>query len=120
MGRLDRFRWLYVYQGCAKHGCKIGVSHEHGLANRLHYCRVRCPRSTEFARTFRLDNAYEIEQRLISTLDARKIGPGREWFDISVDELLIGIEFMRDLLAPSRSPIRRYRVVAGHFLHAET
>lgn len=120
MGRIERFHWLYVYRGCAKHGCKIGVTHERGLDGRLKACRARCPASEAFALTLALPNVFRIEQLLVSACDGRKIRPGREWFDMPVEELLLGVEFMRDFLSPERAPVRRYRMLAGHFLHAET
>ena len=118
----NRFDRLYVYEGCKNHGVKVGVTSANGLSRRIIGLRSRCPASRQFAKVWELPNAYEIEQFVIGTLavSERTAGDGEEWFNISLDEMLVAIEFALDWHSPDyRSRPRRFRVMCGHVTRAE-
>lgn len=110
----DRDR-LYLYEGCSKHGCKIGIARERSLAGRLIYARRRCPNAQQFAKTWALPNAFEIEQTVISILNmsGRHLPPGEEWFCVPREEMIDAVGFALELHDPDRSRPRRYRMLSG-------
>lgn len=116
------FCWLYLYEGCSKHGCKIGVSYERGLPGRLANCRNICKSSSgQFVKTWRLPNAYQIEQFLVLLFSERRAGRGREWFTVSRDEMLAAVDFAFDWHSPDHNKRpRRFRVMCGHITRLET
>ena len=115
---MTRHDCLYVFEGCSKHGVKIGVSSSsaRNLNWRLHGCRRRCQASKQFAKTWQLDNAYQIEQCVISVLamSDRNAGKGEEWFHVSLEEMIAAVGFAQELYSPERDRPRRYRMVSGH------
>ena len=86
---------LYMYEGCSKHGVKIGVSRKNRLGGRLTWARRRCPASDKFAKVWELANAYEIEQTVICILSMsdRNARPGEEWFHASCAEMIDAVGF---------------------------
>jgi hypothetical protein len=107
---------LYLYEGCSKHGCKIGIARERSLAGRLMHVRRRCPHSKQFAMTWALPNAFEIEQSVITILgmSGRHAPPGEEWFCVPREEMIDAVGFAMELHDPDRNRPRRYRMVCGH------
>lgn len=121
MPKITQFCWLYLYEGCSKHGCKIGVSYEHGLVGRLTNCRRVCRSSSgRFAKTWRLPNAYQIEQFIVGIFSERRAGVGEEWFHVSRAEMLDAVDFALDWHSPDyRERPRRFRIMDGHVSRAE-
>jgi hypothetical protein len=115
------FCWLYLYEGCSKHGCKIGVCYEHGLDGRLKNCRNVCKSSSgQFVKTWRLANAYQIEQFVVQIFSERRAGRGEEWFAVPLAEMLDAVDFALDWHSPDyRERPRRFRIVCGHISRAE-
>lgn len=115
-----RYDRLYVYEGCSKHGIKIGVSRGDTLGRRLAGVRARCPSSKQFAKTWDLDNAEQIEQCVIGILASsyRTVPPGEEWFHVSLREMFDAVGFAQELYARRHDVPRRYRTVCGHVWEA--
>jgi len=112
---------LYIYEGCSKHGVKIGISSAKKLSGRLAGLHRRCPASTGFAKVWELPNAFRIEQAVINTMSTsgRNIPPGEEWFDVTVSEMEMAVKFFLELYGPRDAP-RRYGVKSGHFFEHPT
>lgn len=106
---------LYVYEGCSKHGCKVGVGTARSLAGRLIGCRRRCKQSAAFAQVWELPNANAVEQVVIGVLESsdRCAPPGEEWFHVQRDEMLDAVGFAMELLDPDKSQPRHYRMRCG-------
>ncbi len=107
---------LYLYEGCSKHGCKIGIARERSIAGRLQGCRNRCRKSAQFAKVWELGNAFDIEQTVIGILamSGRTAPPGEEWFHVPREEMIDAVGFALELRDPDRNRPRRYRMVCGH------
>ena len=63
-----RHTHLYIYEGCSKHGCKIGIAKSKSLEGRLMQCRRNCRQSTQFVYVWELPNAFRVEQTVIGLL----------------------------------------------------
>lgn len=121
MTKRKPYSTLYVYEGCAEHGVKIGVCREGGLPGRLAGARCACAHSSQFAQTWQLPNAYQIEQTVISVLSQsdRRSGFGEEWFLVELQEMLAAVGFAMELYSPNRDAPRKYRMVCGHVSEVE-
>lgn len=115
-----RHTHLYVYEGCSKHGCKVGIANKRSLEWRLRRCRGNCRQSTQFARVWELPNAFKVEQHVIGLLasSGRLAGPGEEWFHVECGEMIDAVEFVLEVMNPDQSQPRRYRTICGHILPA--
>lgn len=106
---------LYLYEGCRKHGCKIGVATKRSLAGRLVSCRRRCPASPEFAHVWELPNANQIEQFVVGHFSERRAPPGEEWFHVLREEMIDCVGFALETYHHDRyNRPRRYRTWCGH------
>jgi hypothetical protein len=116
MKHYDQYDRLYVYEGCSRHGAKIGISRAKTLERRLVGVRARCRASERFARVWELPNAHQIEQCVIGILgqSGRMVPPGEEWFLVSVREMIDAVGFALELYDPDRNRPRRYRMQCGH------
>ena len=106
---------LYLYEGCSKHGCKIGVATARSLSGRLQFCRRRCGAAREFSRVWELANANAVEQVVIELLTSsgRTAPPGVEWFHVPREEMVDAVGFAIELLARDHSRPRQYRTLGG-------
>jgi hypothetical protein len=103
---------LYVFEGCSKHGCKVGVSSARSLKWRIASARGRC-QSLRVAKTWNLSNAFQIEQAVITVLSmSDRRAWGEEWFHVSCDEMLDAVGFAMQVHDHSLPQV--YRMVCGH------
>jgi hypothetical protein len=86
--------WLYLYEGCEKHGVKVGCTVENGLPGRLQYARRTCRARDDFAEKWHLPgSAYAIEQMVIDAMWPKQVGQKRsEWFLASIQEVRAAVE----------------------------
>lgn len=106
--------WLYVYEGCEKHGCKIGVTTD--PEGRIKGIRSRCQKSHQFAHLEKFPEAFEIEQAFVLLFNERRASRRHEeWFHMPLEEMMVGIEWIRENRGPVHlRPPRRHRYICGH------